>query len=409
MPAPASSVRGKIALIVFGLVYSAACFIFGCYAGRQFYSRIVPPVAGNSAPAATATNATPLNAAVDPAREVPARQTGIARPATGWDDNEWLQIISRPANPARNDALAALLEKLAAVDPDRAMSLARAESNLKLRQLLVQSALHGWARTSPTNAANWALARTDANERERALSTVFAGAVAADPESAMRFGESLIQEHPDDATSYGASLIEALGAAGNFETAARLAADGDSSTRAGWMGSAYSQWAELQPEQAAAAAAAIKDPALRNEALHGIVGGWAEADPAALIQFVTALPADSEHGPLLSQALERWAKEDPEAASAWINQNESGPDLDVGVAAVATMDSIKPDLAVGWAESVTDPKLRSETLVTVIRNWLTTDLPAARQYFDSTKNLSPEDRQELAEVFTNFYHGTAGR
>jgi hypothetical protein len=66
------------------------------------------------------------------------------------------------------------------------------------------------------------------------------------------------------------------------------------------------------------------------------------------------------------------------------------------------MDFLKPDVAVGWAESVVNPKLRSETLVTVIRNWLTVDLPSAKRYFESTKNLLPDDRQELTEVFATF-------
>ena len=133
----------------------------------------------------------------------------------------------------------------------------------------------------------------------------------------------------------------------------------------------------IQPAQASQAAAAIEDPDVRNQALHGIVGGWAEADPAALVQFVMQLPSDAERGSLLSQSLERWVKHDPEAASQWINSHETGPDTDQGAAAVATMDSLKPDLAISWAVSVVNPKLRSETLVTVLRNWVTVDLPAA--------------------------------
>ncbi len=408
MSNPASSLRGKIALIVFGLAYGAGCFFFGGFAARQICSQIAPPAAERSLPAATGTSSNSLSTIADPARE-PATRSAALRTTADWDDKQWQQTLARPGSPARNAALAALLENLASVDPDRAMSLAKAEGNLKLRQLLLQSALHGWARTSPTNAAGWALALPDSSERERALSTVFAGAVAADPAGALRFGKALIKEHPDDAASYGASLIETLCASGDFEKATQLAIDGRTDIRSGWMGLAYSRWAEFQPEQAAAAAAAIPEPGLRNEALHGIVGGWAQADPAALVQFVTGLPADADRGPLLGQALERWAKEDPAAASAWMNQNESGPDLDAGVAAVATMDSIKPDLAVDWAESVADPELRSTTLATVIRNWLTEDLPAAKHYFESTKNLLPADREELSEVFTNFSHDAVER
>ena len=326
---------------------------------------------------------------------------------SGWDANKWAALISQPGSPARNATLAAMLEKLAAADPDRAMALAQAEGNLKLREDLVQASLHGWARTSPTNAANWAINLADPNAREMALSTVFAGAVAADPEEAVRVGKLVIAQNPDEAAGYGSRLIDALCAGGDFDKAAQMAASGEAQTRSGWMGEAYSKWAGFQPEEAAEAADAIADPEARNEALHGIVGGWSEADPAGLVDFVTQLPADIERDSLVSQSLERWAKEDPAAASQWMNTRDPGPDSDQGVAAVATMGSIKPEVAAGWAESVVDPALRSETLVTVLRNWLPNDLSAAENYFNSTQNLLPEDRQEIAGVIATLKGQTA--
>jgi hypothetical protein len=175
------------------------------------------------------------------------------------------------------------------------------------------------------------------------------------------------------------------------------------------MAGAWSKWAEFQPDQAAAAAAAMTDPELRNQALHGIIGGWAEADPSALVQFMTQLPPDGEKGSMVSQALQRWAKVDPQAASEWMNSADTGPEMDQGVAAVASMDSLKPDVAIGWAESVVDPKLRSETLVTVLRNWVTVDLATAENYFNTTHDLLPEDRQELAGVIATLKGQTAAQ
>jgi hypothetical protein len=390
---------GKVLWISCTVAFGVACF----FAGRMFVlpsaDRSVVPIVGPARTVAEQNESqTSLKRVVPVEAPVAVKRSSAT---SGWDDAQWNEALSRPGTPARQATLAGLLEKLAATDPDRALALAQAEANLKLRAVLVSAAVRGWARTSPTNAANWALALSDANERDRALSTVFTGAVAANPNDAVRLGKFLIQQNSVDGASCGASLITALCDDGHFEIAARMAAEGESSMRAGWMANAYCRWAEFQPEQAARTAAAIKDPELRTEALHGMVGGWAEADPVGLVQFVTELP-ENERGPLLSQSLQRWAKQDPEGASQWINNHEARSELDVGVAAVATMDSIKPTVAIGWAESVSDPGLRSETLVTVIRNWLTTDLPSARHYFDSSKNLLPDDRQELSEVFSNF-------
>jgi hypothetical protein len=44
--------------------------------------------------------------------------------------------------------------------------------------------------------------------------------------------------------------------------------------------------------------------------------------------------------------------------------------------------------------------LRSETLAMVLRTWMTQDLSAARQYFENTPDLLPDDRQQIAEAMT---------
>jgi hypothetical protein len=377
------------------LLFGAA----GFFAGRFSVRQTVPGLDSKTASAAVKP-ATNISKTIDEAatRPITASQAKPASKGSGWDEKEWNQLMGKPGTPARNTALADMIEKLAAIDPDRAMDLAQAEGNLKLRESLTQAALHGWGRVAPADAADWALALPDANARENALSSIFAGAIATDPEQAVRLGRELIEQEPDEAVSYGSRLIDALCSAGNFETAAQMAAGGDKEQRSFWLAGAYSKWAEFQPEQAAAAAAAITDPELRNEALHGIVGGWAEADPASLVQFVTKLPPETDRSSILSQALQYWVKHDAATASRWINSHAPGPEMDEGVAAVATMESVQPEVAVGWATSIFNPTLRSETLATLIRGWMADDLPAARQYFEVTKNLLPEDRQQLAEA-----------
>jgi hypothetical protein len=390
-------VSRKLLVLGGGILLGAACF----FLGRLSVERSAPTAVstGSKAPdhsALAAGSGTVSGTALVPAtrenRMVPSTKSSSA-----WDEKQWSQVTDQPGSPARNAAMAALLEKLAAVDPDRAMALAQGEDNLKLRESLVQASLRGWARLSATNAANWALALPDSDARDHALSSVFAGAVAANPELAVQLSRHLIEQNPDEALTCGSRLIDALSNAGSFETAARFAASGDQQTRSFWLPSAYSKWAEFQPEQAARAASDIKDPALRNEALHGIVGGWADADPVALVEFVTKLPPETDRGSILSQSLQYWVKHDAEAASLWINENEPGPEMNQGIAAVAAMESLKPEVAIGWAESVTEPKLRSETLVIVLRNWMTADLPAARSYFEKTKDLLPDDRQQIAD------------
>jgi hypothetical protein len=269
-----------------------------------------------------------------------------------------------------------------------------------LRDIFVQAVLRGWAQSSPTDAAHYALKLPTPSACEAGLNSVFSGAVAANPQEALRTGQLLIQERPGEAVGIGGHLIDALCQTGDFRTATEFAAAGSDTTRPFWMGAAYSKWAAFQPDAAAQAAASIADPTLRSQALHGVVGGWSMADPASLVKYVTHLPPDADKSSMVSQALQRWARVSPAAAADWLNNNEGGPEMDHGIASVATMEALKPDVAVSWAESISNPKLRSETLVSVLRSWATVDLAATKSYFEKSKDLLPEDRSEIVGVIT---------
>jgi hypothetical protein len=114
---------------------------------------------------------------------------------------------------------------------------------------------------------------------------------------------------------------------------------------------------------------------------------------------------------MLGQALQSWVGQDPVAAANWINENTAafGPDLDKGVESVATLNTIKPGLAVDWAESIDDDTLRSEALADILHNWVLTDLSAARKYFETTPDLQPADRQKIAEIIGSINSQTAGQ
>ena len=320
--------------------------------------------------------------------------------ASGWQESDWHQVSGQLRTPARIAELVAMLEKLATTDPQRALSLAQAEGNLKTRDTFTQAVLRGWASTAPDKAADWALNLADDNARETAMSSVFAGAVT-NPDAAIRVASLAAVKDPGNAVGFGNSLIDTFCEAGNFEAASRFAGDANAGQRSFWMAEAYTKWAALQPEQAAQAALTIADPDIRNEALHGIVGGWSGADPVALTQFIAQQPAGGERGAMLGQALQSWVRVDPVAASQWMNASDKSADLDQGEASVARMNEIKPEVAVTWAESITDKNLRSEVLGDVLRSWILENPTVARHYFDATTDLQPKQREEISEILAN--------
>jgi hypothetical protein len=313
----------------------------------------------------------------------------------------WQKLMAAAATPARNEALADALEKLAAANPGRALALSQGEGNLKLREQLLQAALHGWARNSPLDAANWVMALPNSGRRDAELATVFAGAAAANPQAAVATAKTLIQQDPSAAISCGSRLIDALCDSGNFNAAADFAANADGNGRNSWMGQAFSKWALYQPQEAVEAAQAFTDPDIRNQALHGVVGGWADADPAGLVHYLAQFPAGADRGDMLGQALKSWTQNDPVAAVNWINNNNQfGPDLDQGAARVATMPLLPTQTALAWAEVISDPQLRSATLAGVLRDWVYEDPSAVQNYLQGTTNLLAADRQQISEIIS---------
>jgi len=386
-----------------GIVFGAVCF----FAGRLS----VPPTAAHSdSKTGNAFGRLPASAgkSVDTAiisSTANPQINAAANASPGWDEARWNELMSQPGTVARNAALAEMLKKLAATDPKRAMSLAQAEGNRKLRADLQQATLSGWASTAPEDASSWALNLSNQSERSAAISTVLASAVATDPEGAVRAAKFIMQQDPSGDGGYGSSLVDALCDAGNFDIAAKFAADGDNSDRPFWLGETYSKWAELQPEQAAAAAMAINDPNMRNQALHGVAGGWAQADPAGLAQFLSTTPSGNDRSQMMGQALWNWVRNDPASAADWINNSDMGADLDQAILAVSskdlTEDDYTPSTAIGWAESIQDDTLRSEALRNVLRNWLISDRAAATAYFNQTTDLLPADREIIGGLISD--------
>ncbi len=398
---PAVKRRLGTRIVFITLLLCAVCF----YAGRLSVTSGYKPAPPETPPAAlplVSDHQLATTPSAEPVRAVPSNTASFTN---RWDEAQWRQLLSQPGTAARNAALAALLEALATTDPQRAIALAQAEGNLNLRADLLHAALRGWGRTGAEDAAGWALDLDDPSERNAALAAVFAGAVA-NPDEAMRVGRDICRDNPGEAAVTGGLLIDAFCNNGNFAAAVQLAADGEGTVqRSIWMAEAYSRWATLQPQQAAEAASAITDPAVREEALHGVVGGWAGSDPAGLTQFLTQLPPGGDRASMLGQALQSWARLDPTTVANWINTHEALPDYDEGVAAVAGAGFIKTDVALGWAESIHDATLRSETLADVLHNWVIEDLSAAKHYFDETKNLLPEDRKKIAEIIATAESG----
>ncbi len=344
----------------------------------------IPALLADSAPSASSTgDATP------PASSAP------------WTDR-WEETLALASTPARTRALAALLEELARTDPQRALSFAQNQSDWRLRELLRDASLRGWASVSPEAAGDWALG-VRIEDRRAVLGAVFQGA-AVDPDATIRLALRLCAADPEPAGDYGHAAIAALVDAGAFAQAADFGAAMGSEKYSFLFKSAYFQWARQRPAEALAAAEKIEDPQLAGQAKSQAITGWSWADAAGLANYALKLPPGAERSQALAEALPLWLERYPEEAAAWIQKNDNGAEFDAGLAALANQQSFlrsRPAAALDLAADISDPSKRTETMRSVFQQWAARDPGAARAYLNRAANAS--DRVALSAVLADVF------
>ena len=350
--------------------------------------------APGTAPAISASHARPTTALLPASRRTPA---GTPLPPTASSSPAVLAISTDLASPAAEAEACLELAALAATDPLRALDLAAAAPTPRQRALFQAAALRGWAARDPLAAADWALAHVREDDRRPAIEAVAAGALA-DPEAAIVAFDYLVATDPVHAAEHGGALAEALARDGLFATASRFAATGPVACRATWLGIVYQNWAAYQPRAALENLAQIPDLVAREEARAALFVGWSQSDPAALVAHASILPVGEPRLAALRDGLTQWVRLDPAAASTWMDNHDPAPDLDAGAAAIAGTPALvakNPEVAASWAESITDPELRANTLLDFIRLWAEHDPVAARRYA-ATSPAVPQQTRALA-------------
>lgn len=282
------------------------------------------------------------------------------------------------------------------------MALALAEPTLRLREFFRNAVLRGWAAVDPDAALAFAMHLSGTDNRP-AITAVLVGA-AQTPENAIRLAGQLTLDGSPLAKEYGVMAIAALGEAGAFAAAARFAADGPLASRDEWLNEAFARWSQHDPEAALRAFEGLTDAAKRGDALQGLVNGWAEANPVGLAEYALRLPAGAERALALARALPSWVDRDPVAASAWLNNRGPDPGLDVGLSTVAMMPNLiahRPEVAVEWAQAITDPSIRAGALQSIADQWAREKPGALQQWLERNPNLPAPDRQALLQGATN--------
>jgi hypothetical protein len=362
-------------------------FVLGQVFGARSGSKSTAPT---SVPEATSVSPT----GVKPGDGGESVRDAVAVVAHSWDAR-WAEAHRKPNTPARNRELCALVEELARTNPDRALELARSMSDWRVRDLLRNAAVRGWAETAPDDAARWSLT-VGADERRSVVEALMQGAVHQ-PDAAVRVALQLAESDPERGGDYGQYAIAALSDVGAFTEAVRLGAE-SAAKHPFLLKSASFQWGRNQPEQALAALEQITDPVLRGNARSEAIAGWAWADAPAVVYYAQSLVSSDARREILAEALPLWIERDPTAAAEWISRADAGEETDAGVAAIANLQALirsQPVVALGMASEIVSPSERSRTMRAVFRQWAEQDRAAAARHVENL--AEPADRAALEE------------
>ena len=298
----------------------------------------------------------------------------------------------------RQEAIAGVLR---GADPGAAGSLAKSINQLPAnllppdeKQNLVSSAVMQWSRAEPMAAAHFldAIGATGLNFTSAFNSTATAWALQ-DPAAALAWA----QQHPD-----GFGNLAMQGAINGWwrkdpaAAEAYVAALPDASGRQEMVVSFAGVLFRSDPARAREWASQLPTVAARRAANIAIAQDWALDDPAAATQWAAQLPAE-ERGVAVGGAARIWAREDSEADAHFLD-SLGGALRDEAVATFSgTLAYENSSLALTWAATIADPKMRSETEEQIALEWMKQDPAGARSWIQNSA-LPENEKAQLLSV-----------
>ena len=159
-------------------------------------------------------------------------------------------------------------------------------------------------------------------------------------------------------------------------------------------------WAQQKPAETATWLLGLPENIERNEALISVGRTWAETDPAAASAYAVQLPPGKLREQALNATLGAWVHQDIVAAANWMNQYGAAPEFNAAAAEIARSPAVAGgDFVAGvkWAESITDPEQRLQTIAQVLAGWAQKNPAAVMEYAKNTTALSSDQRGELLD------------
>ena len=298
----------------------------------------------------------------------------------------------------REEEMRRVLAALAAHDPASAIEMARQQIPTARRGEAHAAILKVWSQSAPEAAWRWVLANPEAAGSGQP-GVVLMQVAGRDPALALRFAAELAAARPDRAEEAYASVFSVMMQAGDYTAALHAVRQiADPALQSTLTQPIVAHWAVYQPDAVIGWLRSISDPAARDRLMNNVTQSLAVTEPRRAAEIAVTIQTAETRRTALTDAVTAWFDANPAEATAWVDRFDPHPDLDGIAATIATMPAIvatRADVAVGWAESITEEKLRLRSLSTIVSAWAGRDRAAALRYVETSPALNGEERHEL--------------
>lgn len=285
---------------------------------------------------------------------------GIWRNDPGWEQakqaalQRWVEVAPEAAiawaKTAQRQGVepheaASVFAVLAAIDPKRALSEARALASPMLQRQALHHVLEAMAQTDPRQALRMA-EEMPAQLKQQAPFLVFMAWANRDPAGA----------------------------------AAGLAEIKDMGMRRQAIGAVAHRWAERDPQAAFAWIRGLPEPGQRMDVMRGLFGQMGARSPELALDLAAELPRHQQLQ-MQKELVGGWARTDPEAAREWVlSRTDPVEQQKMIVAAAAHFDWMAPDRAAAMLEKLPPGSARDNAVQNLVRSWAWSDPAGAREF-----------------------------
>jgi|GEM_PF-1592852 len=291
----------------------------------------------------------------------------------------------------------ALMKQWGKTDLDAALNAADTMDIRRMQSDARREAMAGWSSHNPDEAYRMLLGGEDQNPLAEYVSPakVFKDLAQSNPQAALDKVWNLPETRQQNSALAG--VLSAL-PADERQTAARsLYQQAPTPESQSMLARAVVNDLRIyRPTEAAAFVDSIQEPAIRKSASSTLISSWATDDPTEAMGWAASHAPSEQTERDVSSVASRWVRNDRNEFGNWLNQQPATATLDPAVQVLVRAEQKEsPSTAMGWAESIVDPKDRVSSVRSVAAAWMKTDPAIATPYILNHAELTDKEKQKL--------------